>query len=434
MSRLGVAAGVGALMLLFGVVAFESVVRRAENYSYYPDYSSLNNEDTGLKAYYETLVRLGVSVSRNYRPFLKLEGQKATVVYAGPNLGDFRSRSEKDLEQFERIAQGGARVLILFQTKETRYEKIAQLKPETKPSGKEIPQDEMKPRADTMLKRWGVEEAEAEVAKPQRPTGAAALTPSIVRRDVLWHFAKWDPRWKPVRLGSDGNPLLLERSFGQGSIGLLAAVEPFTNHQLLTKPDALAGKELADVVLVDVVEGVPQGKGLDIAAIGSRRGLRRGNHRREQLRADRKFRRCHHDRRLSAQARHEPRRPPAGQLRDRQERYRASRQVLAERDSDPGHQSARRHVLGRLSGIQVLAQPSHRHGRRPGHRPLSHVPFDRTCPAASRVRGSASPWRKKSPPTMPEPSPTNRAKTAAAVSPLKFRSTANPHEKAYTDC
>ncbi len=238
MSRLGVAAGVGALALLFGVVAFESVVRRAENYSYYPDYSSLNNEDTGLKAYYETLVRLGVSVSRNYRPFLKLEGQKATVIYAGPNLGDFRSRSEKDLEQFERIAQGGARVLILFQTKETRYEKIAQLKPETKPSGKEIPQDEMKPRADTMLKRWGVEEAEAEVAKPQRPTGAAALTPSIVRRDVLWHFAKWDPRWKPVRLGSDGNPLLLERSFGQGSIGLLAAVEPFTNHQLLTKPDA----------------------------------------------------------------------------------------------------------------------------------------------------------------------------------------------------
>ena len=32
--------------------------------------------------------------------------------------------------------------------------------------------------------------------------------------------------------------MLLERSFGQGSIGLLAGVEPFTNQQLLTKPDA----------------------------------------------------------------------------------------------------------------------------------------------------------------------------------------------------
>ncbi len=239
MNRPGVAAAGVALLLLFGVVVFESVVRRAENYSYYPDYSSLNNEDTGLKAYYETLVRLGVSVSRNYRPFLKLEGQKATVIYAGPNLGDFRSRSEKDLEQFERVAQSGARVLILFQTREIRYEKIALPKPAVKPPGKGPlgPRDEMKPRVDAMRKRWGVEETETEVTNKQRPTGAEGLTPSVVRRDVLWHFAKWDPLWKPVLLGSDGDPVLLERTFGQGSIGLLVAVEPFTNYRLLTKPD-----------------------------------------------------------------------------------------------------------------------------------------------------------------------------------------------------
>ena len=30
----------------------------------------------------------------------------------------------------------------------------------------------------------------------------------------------------------------------------------------------IAGKELADVVLVDVVEGVPQGKGLDLLQSG----------------------------------------------------------------------------------------------------------------------------------------------------------------------
>jgi hypothetical protein len=240
MSRGVVAAAGVALLLLFGVVAFESVARRAENYSYYPDYSSLNNEDTGLKAYYETLVRLDVRVSRNYRPFLKLEGQRATVIYAGPNLGDFRSRSAKDLEQFERVAQGGARVLILFQTREIRYEKIVTPKPEVKPSGKgpSTWRDEMKPRIDTMRKRWGVEEAETEVTSAKRPAGAEALTPSIVRRDVLWHFANWDPMWKPVRLGPDSNPVLLERGFGEGSIGLIAAVEPFTNYQLLTRPDA----------------------------------------------------------------------------------------------------------------------------------------------------------------------------------------------------
>jgi len=233
-----VAAGV-ALLLVFGIAAFESVVRRAENYSYYPAYSSLNNEDSGLKAYYETLVRLGVSVSRNYRPFLKLDGQKATVIYAGPDLGDFRYRSEKDLEQFERVAQSGARVLILFQTRETRYKKIAPAKAEIKPpnKGPTKAQGELKPRVDAMLKRWGVEEAEIDVANPKRRTDAEVLTPSVVRRDVLWHFTKWDPLWKAVLLGSDGRPVLLERSFGRGSIVLLAAVEPFTNFQLLTKPD-----------------------------------------------------------------------------------------------------------------------------------------------------------------------------------------------------
>ncbi len=242
MRRSVVAAIAGILLLaLFGITAFESVVRRAENYSYYPEFSSLNNEELGLKAYYETLTRLGIAVSRNYRPFLKLEGQRTTVIYAGPNLGDFRFRPEKGLEQFERVAQGGARVLVLFQTKETRYEKVPPPQPDVKnPSekGSAKPQAEPKPRLDTMLKRWGVEEQETDVPLATRKPKTLKLIPSVVRRDVLWHFAKWDPRWKSVLTSPDGNPLLLERTFGEGSIGLLAAVEPFTNQQLLTKPDA----------------------------------------------------------------------------------------------------------------------------------------------------------------------------------------------------
>jgi hypothetical protein len=229
------------LLAVFGIAAFESVVRRAENYSYYPEFSSLNNEQTGLKAYYETLLRLGIPVSRNYRPFLKMSGQRATVIYAGPNLGDFRFRPEKDLEQVERVAQSGARVLILFQTKETRYENVPPPKSDLKkPSekGSAKPKAQPKPRVDTMLTRWGVEEQETDVPIATAKPNTLILIPSIIRRDVRWHFAKWDPRWKPVMTGPDGNPLLLERTFGGGSIGLLAGVEPFTNQQLLTKPDA----------------------------------------------------------------------------------------------------------------------------------------------------------------------------------------------------
>lgn len=242
MKRGGMAAIAGiALLIAFGVVLFKAVVRRAENYSYYADYSSLNSESSGLKAYYETLVRLGVAVSRNYHPFLKLEGQKGTVIYAGPNLGDFRFRSEKDLEQFERVAQAGARVFILFQTKETRYEKVVAPKPEVKaPNDKKAvkPPEEGKRRVDAMLKRWGVEEVETDEPNVKRNRELEALTPSIIRREVLWHFAKWDARWKPLLSATDEKPILLERGFGQGSIVLLAGAEPFTNQQLLTKPDA----------------------------------------------------------------------------------------------------------------------------------------------------------------------------------------------------
>ena len=49
---------------------------------------------------------------------------------------------------------------------------------------------------------------------------------------------------------------------GAGNVGANCAVR-------------IADKELADVVLVDVVEGVPQGKGLDILEVGPVEGLRR---------------------------------------------------------------------------------------------------------------------------------------------------------------
>jgi hypothetical protein len=238
----GLAATAGiTLLVVFVVASFESVVRRAENYSYYPAYSSLNNEGTGLKAYYEALVRLGLPVSRNYRPFGKLEGQTATVIYAGTNLGDFRFRSEKELEQFERVAQGGARVLILFQMKETRHERVSVSDQALKePPGKRLgtSPEEVKPLVDVLRSRWGVEERETYLPNTSPNPAVEALAPSVVRRDVLWQFAKWNPLWKPVLLSSLGAPILLERNFGQGSIGLLAGVEPFTNAQLLKNPDA----------------------------------------------------------------------------------------------------------------------------------------------------------------------------------------------------
>ena len=68
-------------------------------------------------------------------------------------------------------------------------------------------------------------------------------------------------------------------------------------------------KELGDVVLFDIAEGMPQGKALDIAQSVAGRRLRRQAHRRQLLCRHRGRRRLHRHRRRAAQARHEPRRP-----------------------------------------------------------------------------------------------------------------------------
>ena len=76
----------------------------------------------------------------------------------------------------------------------------------------------------------------------------------------------------------------------------------------------LASKELGDVVLVDIVEGMPQGKALDLLAGRARGRLRRVAHRRETTTQPT----ANSDVVVitagpAAQARHEPRRPADGQ-------------------------------------------------------------------------------------------------------------------------
>ena len=85
----------------------------------------------------------------------------------------------------------------------------------------------------------------------------------------------------------------------------------------------IADKELADVVLVDVVEGVPQGKGLDLLQSGPVQGydvtVTGANDYEPTANSDIVIITAG----LSAQAGHEPRRPAAGQLRRGAQRHRA---------------------------------------------------------------------------------------------------------------
>ena len=120
-----------------------------------------------------------------------------------------------------------------------------------------------------------------------------------------------EPPWSRGRRGSPARLLRLQVDLEEAS-----PVMPRNKVTVVgagnvgaTTAQRIAEAGLADVVLIDIVEGLPQGKGLDLAAGRAGRRPRRADHRRERLRRHRGLR--HHRRHLGprAPARHEPRRP-----------------------------------------------------------------------------------------------------------------------------
>ena len=135
----------------------------------------------------------------------------------------------------------------------------------------------------------------------------------------------------------------------------------------------IADKELADVVLVDVVEGVPQGKALDLLESGPVQGydvqVTGANDYEPTANSD-----------IVVITAGFPRKP--GMSRDdlllaNYEVVRtATEQVVKYSpncDSDRGDQSAGRHVPGRVHGFEIQQEPRDRHGRRAGYGALPHV-------------------------------------------------------------
>ena len=105
-------------------------------------------------------------------------------------------------------------------------------------------------------------------------------------------------------------------------------------------------KELGDVVLFDIAEGIPQGKALDIAESAPVDKFDADAQGRQLLRGDRRRRRLHRDRRRAAQAGHEPRRPARHQPQGDEVGRRGHRGARAGRLRHLHHQPARRDGLG----------------------------------------------------------------------------------------
>ncbi|HTU46241.1 MAG TPA: hypothetical protein VMF91_14330 [Bryobacteraceae bacterium] len=217
------ALGLGAMFVL---VTLWSVLRGTDTSYNYPDCSSLNNSDTGTKAYFEALARLGFAPSRNFKMLRKLTGARAAIFYAGPDLWSFRYSDEKDLEQFEQLASGGARVILALDP-----EGITEL-PREKPKRASDSKDS-RSREDNLKKHWGIEltYVERAVASENRK-----LLAGLEVQPVTWRFSSWPAAWKPSH-PRNGSPLFLEREFGTGSVVLIANSKLFTNRELLVHPD-----------------------------------------------------------------------------------------------------------------------------------------------------------------------------------------------------
>ena len=215
------------LACLFAYILVRSVLRRAETTYNYPAYSSLNNSAEGLKAYFDTLTRLGYRTSRNYRPLEKLTSARAEVFYAGPGLAAFRYTDAKQFEQFEALANHGARLVIIFDSDNV----IDLHKPNPIANPKNSPP--APPTIDLLKKRWGIDLAY--VPRPMN-TRTREIMSTFHSLPVTWRFSSWTTDWSPSQ-SENGSPLFLERKFGDGSILLIGDAKPFTNRELLLHPN-----------------------------------------------------------------------------------------------------------------------------------------------------------------------------------------------------
>ena len=215
-------AAVLVLVALFAMAVIYSVLRRAETTYYYPNYSSLNNSEQGTKAYFDALARLDFAPSRNYKQLSKLEGRRAAIFYAGTEMPLFRFSDEKELRQFEQLAQRGARVVIALDP-----EAVVEMRPDKTINKKSAPEDNLK-------SRWGIELAPRDRKVPNEDR---AFLQRLDMRPVNWQFSSWAPSWTPSHQRNDA-PLFLERTLGKGSIVLIANSKLFTNRELLIRPDS----------------------------------------------------------------------------------------------------------------------------------------------------------------------------------------------------
>jgi hypothetical protein len=237
------------ILFSFGYGLSRLFVLRFERGDIYPAYSSLRSDPLGSKALYRSLEAIpGFQVERGFSALAKRKNLKGTTILVLGEQEDLFSRTgKKELEALQRLVVAGNRLVVGFlprtsaypseTEKEKREARQKSLGDKAKPPGKDSE------KGESLAEKWGVTpeifpDTGKGISQREAPAvGDPLALPGQLPRHSRLFFKLAGSDWQTI-YRSGGQPVIIERALGKGSIVLLADSYPFSNEALRGEPDA----------------------------------------------------------------------------------------------------------------------------------------------------------------------------------------------------
>lgn len=284
------------LGFIFGVVKL--FLLRFEAGDVYPTYSSLRSDPLGSRAFYSSLENMNDNrVSRNYLTLRDLKFEDHTALfYTGVAAFDAESVSAEWLKVFERLTRNGGRMILSFlpiEKKPADWRMSTCVEPEgevdntEKGSRRDVHDDSEKPgendenksrttpgrqiqdtsgKCVSLKEQWGLTFAFAEEPAEKADHFSDDLSQNHgigLPQTISWHtalyFDELDGLWRVIYT-ANGRPVVIERSYGKGSLVLSADSFFLSNEAMRSErhPELLAWTlgESANVVFDETHFGI----------------------------------------------------------------------------------------------------------------------------------------------------------------------------------
>ncbi len=222
---------ISALIFVSGVI--ELLTLRFQKGEVYPPYSSYRSDPLGTKAFYGGLSLLpGVDAERNAELLNRVSGLSEATIFLFGLRSDFSSMPKASLKALEDAALGGARIVISFAPTDARPAPTSNERkkaPEKDAKQNETPQKDVNEQQNKeqescsktdgdLAGLWAVEtQLSADRNADARLSGAEKGLPA----SLAWHttlvFKPREGVWRTI-YAREGKPVLIERSYGKGSI------------------------------------------------------------------------------------------------------------------------------------------------------------------------------------------------------------------------